>query len=212
MGKKILFLALFIVTTLLFSSTSAQDEWKIKGEYQVKVLEVVDGDTIDVQFRNGIKDTVRLLGIDTPETSVNDTDPKEFDFPDTAAGESDLSDWGRSATEWLKKQVKEGDTVRLEFDTQSDFRGSYNRLLGYIIRDGTNLNSALLRHGLARVYDSTFSLRNRFNAAEQAAKRNGSGVWGTARPAREERSEKKTGNVGPSDVNCSENVYNYKLV
>ncbi|RLM59915.1 thermonuclease family protein, partial [Halorubrum sp. Atlit-26R] len=34
------------------------------------VVRVVDGDTREVEFPNGEVDTVRLLGVDTPETSV----------------------------------------------------------------------------------------------------------------------------------------------
>jgi endonuclease YncB( thermonuclease family) len=35
---------------------------------RARVIEVIDGDTIVVAFANGSTDTIRLLGVDTPET------------------------------------------------------------------------------------------------------------------------------------------------
>ena len=38
--------------------------------HTVAIVEVVDGDTMDVRYRNGTTDTVRLLGVDTPEADA----------------------------------------------------------------------------------------------------------------------------------------------
>ena len=54
------------------------------------VSRVIDGDTIEVRYRNGTTDTIRLLGVDTPETSGG-VSPQEFKgIPDTEAGRAHL--------------------------------------------------------------------------------------------------------------------------
>ena len=40
-------------------------------EWTVTVTRVIDGDTIEARFPNGEVDTIRLLGVDTPETGYN---------------------------------------------------------------------------------------------------------------------------------------------
>jgi len=53
----------------------------------VTVVRVVDGDTMEVRYENGTADTVRLLGVDTPEVHARNS-PDEFEgVPETAAGE-----------------------------------------------------------------------------------------------------------------------------
>jgi len=141
----------------------------------VEVVEVVDGDTIDIRYDNGSTDTVRLLGVDTPETYV-ENDPAEFEgVPDTDAGRACLEAAGENATDFLRDRVD--DRIRLVFDDESDRRGGYGRLHAYVRVDGTNLNYRLLTTGHARLYDSTFGLRERFAAAETDAQDAGRGVW-----------------------------------
>jgi micrococcal nuclease len=141
----------------------------------VTVVEVVDGDTIDVRYENGSTDTVRLLGVDAPETYV-ENDPAEFEgVPDSEAGRACLEAAGENATDFLQARVD--DRIRLVFDAESDRRGGYDRLLAYVLVDGSNLNYRLLTTGHARLYDSTFSLRDRFGAAEAGARDAGRGVW-----------------------------------
>jgi len=73
--------------------------------YQVTVIDVVDGDTLDIRYQNGTTDTVRLLGIDTPEVHT-ETDPSEYEgIPDTDAGRDWLRDWGHKASEFARTEV-----------------------------------------------------------------------------------------------------------
>jgi micrococcal nuclease len=140
------------------------------------VTEVVDGDTIDVRFADGSTDRVRLLGVDTPEVHVA-PEPEEFEgVPATAAGEQCLQNVGHHATEAVEQQLS-GAQVRLEFDPLSDRRGGYDRLLAYVIQNGTDLNYWLVETGHARVYDSEFTAADRYYAAEEQAKAAGLGVW-----------------------------------
>ncbi|MFD1586187.1 lamin tail domain-containing protein [Halorientalis brevis] len=149
----------------------------VLGEtHVVTVTSVVDGDTIKVRFSNGTLDTVRLLGVDTPETQ-SATSPDEFEgVPETDAGRACLREAGHDATRFMTRRLL-GETVRISTDGIADARGYYGRLLAYVSHEGTNVNYRLVASGRARVYDSTFSKSDRFYAAERRAQANGTGVW-----------------------------------
>jgi micrococcal nuclease len=140
------------------------------------VTRVVDGDTMNVRFDNGIEDTVRLLGVDTPETRSENM-PKEWEgVPDTAAGRECLSRYGDRATAFATEAL-DGREVTFYFDPEADRRGSFGRLLGYFVVDGRNVNYRLVREGYARVFDSRFSLSGSFYEAEEDARRAERGAW-----------------------------------
>lgn len=144
--------------------------------YRVTVVEVVDGDTVDVRYRNGTRDTVRLLGVDTPETSGEVT-PDEFEgVPDTRAGRECLRAEARDASEFLTERLA-GESVVLVLDERADRRGYYDRLLAMVFLEGENVNERLVGAGYARVYTSGFSVQKRFLAQEADAQRANTGVW-----------------------------------
>lgn len=100
---------------------------KIKT-YPAKVIKVYDGDTVKID--NG--ESVRYIGIDTPETH-HPYRPVEF--------------LGEEATE-VNKNLVGGKRVYLEFDVQR--RDRYGRLLAYVfLEDGTFVNAELARLGYA---------------------------------------------------------------
>lgn len=144
---------------------------------EVTITRVVDGDTFEVRFPDGREDTVRLLGVDTPEVHV-ETQPEEFDgVPDSEAGHNWLRDWGHRASEFARADLA-GETVRIEVDDRADRRGSYDRLLVYVYTDGgESFNRELIDQGYARMYDSTFSKRSAFMQAEAEAQRSDVGLW-----------------------------------
>ncbi|MFA1610902.1 lamin tail domain-containing protein [Halobellus rubicundus] len=147
----------------------------------VTVVEVVDGDTVDVAYPNGTRDTVRLLGVDTPETHGENT-PGEFEgVPETADGRECLARAGERASAYARDRLA-GETVALRFDERADRRGYYGRLLAYVVVDGESFNHALLREGHARVYDSTFTERERYEATEADARAAHRGLWACADP------------------------------
>lgn len=143
--------------------------------YEVTITDVVDGDTVDIEFANGSADTVRLLGVDTPEV-FSSNDPTEYEgVPDTDEGVQCLRDAGDDATAYMDQY--RGATVTIAFDPQADTRGSYGRLLTYIYADGRNVNYRLVVEGHARVYDSPFVEREAFYAAERDAQDARRGLW-----------------------------------
>ncbi|WP_237718908.1 thermonuclease family protein [Halogranum rubrum] len=138
---------------------------------------VIDGDTMEVRFPNGETDTVRLLGVDTPETTLNRVSPDEFEgISETTAGRDHLYNWGQKATQFAEDEL-EGKQVTIAVDEQADRRGYYGRLLVYIYVNGENFNKRLLTDGYARMYDSSFSKRSTFRSAESTARRTSTGLW-----------------------------------
>jgi Micrococcal nuclease (thermonuclease) homologs len=143
----------------------------------VEVVDVVDGDTMDIEYENGTEDTVRLIGVDTPEVHV-EVAPDEYEgIPDTKSARQCLDEYGDEASTFAEQEIG-GETVQLQFDTQSDRRGSFDRLLVYILHDGQKFNHLLIDEGLARVYDSTFTESDRFYETEAAETRGPDGCLG----------------------------------
>jgi micrococcal nuclease len=143
----------------------------------VTVTRVIDGDTMEIEYANGTEDTVRLLGVDTPETTLSRVSADEFaGIPDTTAGRDHLFNWGERATTFAENEL-EGTQVQMVFDPDSDRRGYFGRLLVYLYVDGENFNERLLGEGYARMYDSQFSLREEFAALEQEAQATDVGLW-----------------------------------
>ena len=85
-------------------------------EYRVKILKVVDGDTVDVDIDLGFgvwlnKQRIRLFGIDAPESRTRDLDEKRY---------------GLMAKEFLKERLADGAILK----TRLDKKGKYGRILG----------------------------------------------------------------------------------
>lgn len=178
-------------------------------EWTVTVTRVVDGDTVEARFPNGEVDTLRLLGVDTPETTYSSISPGEFEgIPDTTAGRDHLYNWGESASAFAIDQL-EGASVRVEVDQQADRRGSFGRLLVYVHVDGENFNRRLLSEGYARVYESDFSKLNDFLDVEAAAQRTDAGLWDFESSSRANPTPTETGDDVPppppdGDYDCSD--------
>jgi micrococcal nuclease len=128
------------------------------------VLKVIDGDTIVVNVR-GNKETVRLLGIDTPES----VDPRK-----------PIQCFSHEATEKMKELVS-GETVMLIDDPTQGNRDKYHRLLRYIyLPDAkhTFINGEMIKQGYAVSYRHYRTLQyDKFNRLEDHARENGLGLW-----------------------------------
>src|SRR5687768_4909974 len=95
-------------------------------EVNAALVEVVDGDTIDVEI-GGRDERVRLIGVDTPE-SVRPDSPVECFGPEAASFTTSL--------------LPTGTALHLERDPEA--RDDYGRLLAYVYRaeDGLFVNAA----------------------------------------------------------------------
>jgi micrococcal nuclease len=137
------------------------------GLVSAQVTHVVDGDTIDVRMPDDDEETVRYIGIDTPETVKPDT-PVQCGGPEAHA---------------VNERLVGDRTVTLRFDAER--RDVYGRLLAYVYLPRARgkplfVNAELVRRGLARTLtirpnDSFADLFARLAAAAGAA---GRGLWG----------------------------------
>jgi micrococcal nuclease len=128
----------------------------------VRVVEVVDGDTIVVAPSDGPTEIVRILGVDTPET-VHPTKGVECFGPEASA---------------FTKAHLTGAVVRLESDTVA--RDVYGRRLAYVYVRGHRFDDVLVRRGFARflVIAPNDAHARALLAAESAARRARRGLWG----------------------------------
>lgn len=141
------------------------------------VTRVIDGDTIEVKFESGEVDTVRLLGVDTPEPIISNMDPSEYGIPDTSRGRDWLKNWADEASAFATNELA-GEQVLVVSDPTSDNRGYYGRLLAYIYVDGESFGKKLLQHGYARVYTGgEFVLEEEYLDLEANAQAADDGLW-----------------------------------
>ncbi len=126
--------------------------------YEVaELVEVIDGDTIEVNL-NGTIERVRYLGIDAPELTASDPQPG-----------LDAKEVNRTLVEEKTLWLVRGDTERDEF----------GRLLRYVLADEAFVNILLISKGQA----TTFAVSNdpycanEFKQVMQDAYRNNRGIW-----------------------------------
>jgi micrococcal nuclease len=125
-----------------------------------------DGDTVRVTIANpppGIAgaETIRMIGVDTPET-VHPSRPVER--------------FGKEASDYTKSRLL-GKPVLLAFDW--DIRDRYGRLLCYIYTEEGCYNAELIREGYAHAYTRfAFQFMDEFRALEQEARTARRGLWG----------------------------------
>lgn len=127
-----------------------------------QVVSVIDGDTIHVNI-NGTIETVRLLGVDTPET----LDPRK-----------PVQCYGPEASQQTKELLT-GKEVTLEADPSQDDRDKYGRLLRYVYLGSQNVSLLLITEGYGReyTYDKPYKYQKAFREAEADAKVNKRGLW-----------------------------------
>jgi micrococcal nuclease len=128
----------------------------------------VDGDTIAVNM-NGSVETIRFIGVDTPETHKPNT-PVQCYGPEAAAN--------------TKAQISKFGKVRLQADPLDTNRDVYGRLLRYVyLPDGTLLNEQIIKQGYGFAYlDFPFSKKSQFAADGQAAQDAKAGLWSVCHP------------------------------
>ncbi|WP_227353296.1 lamin tail domain-containing protein [Haladaptatus salinisoli] len=155
--------------------------------YTVDVTSVTDGDTVDVQFSDGSTESVRILGIDTPEKSSNSQHERPEEWEGIESMDY-LGTWGSNATSYAQGELG-GKTVELSFDENEPVRDAYGRVLGYVHYDADGdgsrdafYNRNAVRDGYARVYGSGFSHHDDFRSAEATARASGTNVWGASDP------------------------------
>jgi micrococcal nuclease len=128
-----------------------------------EVVQVVDGDTIKVNIQNELV-TLRLIGIDTPETK----DPRK---PVQCFGE----EASKKATELLQ-----GKKIYLEADPTQGELDKYNRLLRYVFfEDHTSYQEKMIKegYGFEYTYNLPYKYQKEYKEAEVFAREHSLGLW-----------------------------------
>ena len=129
-----------------------------------KVLRVVDGDTIHIDY-NGKDEKVRFIGLDTPETK----DPRK-----------PIQCFGREATAKMT-EFAENKNVRLEFDKTQGKRDKYGRILAFVYsEDNKNLAYEMIRQGYGNEYtynSNPYKYQSEFKEAARKAREENKGLW-----------------------------------
>lgn len=144
-------------------TTSTAQEGEV-AEVFYPVVRVIDGDTIVIN-KEGVSESVRLIGIDTPET-VHPSKPVQC--------------FGRQASAKTKEWL-EGRSVALITDEGVGERDKYHRLLSYVYReDGMFINLELIKQGYAYEYtyrQQLYKYQKEFKEAEVEAIAAKNGLW-----------------------------------
>jgi len=162
-------LCLLLVAHLLFHASHASAQFRSRQRENhaqattlVRVVRVIDGDTIEVCCIAWKWESIRYIGINTPETH-HPTKGVEA-YGKEAAG--------------ANSRLVSGKTVRLEFDVRQ--RDRHGRLLAYVyLEDGTFVNAWLVEQGYAQVMTVPPNVKYQelFLKLQQEARTASRGLW-----------------------------------
>lgn len=133
------------------------------------VVRVIDGDTISI-IKEGKMVTLRLIGLDTPET----VDPRK-----------PVQCFGKAASDKAKEMLT-GKTVRLEFDASQGLLDKYGRTLAYVFlppQRGVSpeifFNEYMIAEGYGHeyTYNLPYKYQKEFKTAESHAREGKKGLW-----------------------------------
>ena len=151
-----------IYRAMLIKEQALESFKEYKNPYS-KVTSVVDGDTIYAEI-DGEEVSIRLIGVDTPET-VHPSKPVEC--------------FGKEASKITTEKLLNKE-IKLEADESQGDKDKYDRLLRYVIlKDGTNFNKWLIENGYAfeYTYDTPYEYQLDFMDAEIDAEIEEKGLW-----------------------------------
>lgn len=130
------------------------------------VVHVMDGDTFAVLI-NGSTTTIRVIGLDTPET-VDPRKPIECFGPEASAE---------------AHKILDGQYVRLEYDPSQGSKDVYGRMLAYVfLMDGTLYDEFMIAEGYGHEYTfkTPYEYQTGFKAAQAEAHKEQLGFWSPA--------------------------------
>ncbi len=128
-----------------------------------KVIKVVDGDTVTVET-NGVRETIRIIGINTPET-VDPRKPVECFGQEASARAHELLD---------------NQTVTLEADATQGERDKYDRLLRYVfLSNGSDFGKQMISEGYAYeyTYSTPYKYQQDYKTSQSDAESAKRGLW-----------------------------------
>ncbi|MFA5644364.1 MAG: thermonuclease family protein [Patescibacteria group bacterium] len=144
------------------NNNNIQEE-NLENEELYEVYNVVDGDTIKVYINNNLE-SIRLIGLDTPET----VDPRK-----------EVQCFGVEASNKAKEMLS-GKNVILKKDESQGERDKYGRLLLYVyLENGVLFNKWMIENGYGHeyTYNIPYKYQTEFQKAEKYARENKLGLW-----------------------------------
>ena len=162
MKRKHKALLIFVIALIwtIFDQSKLPEEIELEN-YQV--IKVIDGDTVSINI-NGEKETLRLIGVDTPET-VHPNKPVEC--------------FGIEASNYAKDLLS-NKIISVEYDQSQGEVDKYGRSLVYIfLPDGRNFNKIMIEEGYAYeyTYGEAYKYQKEFKESQTYAKENKLGLW-----------------------------------
>ncbi len=151
--------ALFLVAVPTFATAQAQREdapVEPGQTFTARVVEVTDGDTFGVRRSVGGEVTIRLHGIDAPETS---------------------QPGGRAAAQAARQYIG-GQNVRVQVEDI----GRYGRAVARVEVQGGDLGGMLIRDGHGWYYEQYAPNETEYARLERQARNEGRGLWSRANP------------------------------
>jgi len=158
------------------------------------VIKVVDGDTVVVQIE-GRATTLRIIGLDTPET----VDPRRT-----------VQCFGKEASD-MAKILLTGKRIRIETDESQGERDKYGRTLAYIyMENGVLFNRYMIAegYGYEYTYDLPYRYQAVFKAAEVSARAAKKGLWSDGACSEIRAPVSVITPEDPSSYECARNAYN----
>lgn len=167
MKKRYYSLIVVIIVIVIIFFVIKKDSIAFSADALYKIDKVIDGDTF-VTSLDGKEVTVRMKGVDTPETK----DPRK-----------PVQCFGKEASH-KTKELLEGKLVRLISDkTDTSIFDKYGRALMYVYRDdGLFVNEYLLKEGYAHEYtygNGSYEMQKAFKKLEKQAREEKMGLWGS---------------------------------
>ena len=113
-------------------------------QYKAKVLNVLDGDTVDIDLDLGFNivlasQRVRMAGIDTPESRTANNEEKVR---------------GQLSKKKLAEKLPVGSWVKIETQKSDSNDDKFGRILAvFIMEDGTSLNQWMIDNNYAVLYN-----------------------------------------------------------
>jgi endonuclease YncB( thermonuclease family) len=129
------------------------------ASYQAELVRIIDGDTVFLTWNNQ-QNTVRIIGIDTPEVNGPYTTRECF---------------GQEASTYARTLIEGSDSLSFEFTNEYD---KYDRALGYLtLDDNRDFGRIMIENGYAYAYRAfDHPRKDGYITSEQNARANNRGL------------------------------------